>query len=323
MITSAQAPGKIILVGEHAVVYGRPAIAIPIFDVQAAARIEDGPPGRGCWIVAPQIGLHAPLATLGDEHPLALVLRLVLDHAQLSSPPDWTVTVTSQIPIASGLGSGAAISAALVRAALQHLTATPDAPIDPAVVSRLVFAGEELYHGTPSGIDNTVVAYAMPIWFMTGRDPARFEPARPFSFVIADSGIPAPTKETVGAVRRQWLAEPQRYEALFDAIAGVVADAHHALITGQADQLGRLFDRNQLLLGQLGVSSPGLETLIAAARGAGAMGAKLSGGGQGGNIIALVDDESAPAVVDALTAAGAKNVLVTHLAPTIPRDLRP
>lgn len=308
-MTTATAPGKIILAGEHAVVYGRPAIAAPVWERLAQATITSGPVGAGCTITAPDIRRRFRLASAATNEPLAVVTRLTLTHLQSAPNPDWQIEVRSQLPIASGLGSGAALSTALVRAIYTHLGHAPA----PAEVSALVYESERFYHGTPSGIDNTVIAYGMPVWFIKGQPPATFQAGQPLTLVIADSGVAAPTKETVGDVRQGWQREPARYERWFDEIGELVHATRQALETGELPGLGQLFDRNQALLAQLGVSSPRLEQLLAAARMAGAYGAKLSGGGRGGNVIALIDPPQATAVTNALLAAGARGVIVTTI----------
>jgi mevalonate kinase len=306
-MTTTTAPGKIILVGEHAVVYGRPAIAVPVWQVTATATISSAPWGAGCTIRARDIGLTLRLRDAGDDQPLALVTRLAMNKAGLTSEPDWLIELHSEIPIASGLGSGAAISTALVRAIFAHA----GQPITAEQVSDLVYESERFYHGTPSGIDNTVIAHAAPIWFVKGRAPIPFAAARPFTLIIADSGIQSPTKETVGDVRRAWLADTPTYERWFDEIAVIVHDARVAIEQGNLPRLGKLFDLNQELLVRLGVSSPPLQQLVAGARAAGALGAKLSGGGRGGNVIALVNEDRASAVAVAFLSAGAARVIET------------
>jgi len=301
------APGKVILLGEHAVVYGRPAIVVPVWQTVATAHVGAGEPGGGCVIVAHDLDETIRLAESGDAQPLALVTRLALAELGIAVEPDWRIDLSSTIPIAGGLGSGAAISTALVRA----IFAGAGQPATPQTVSRIVYESELIYHGTPSGIDNTVVAYGAPIWFVRGQPPEVFTPAAPFTLVIADSGIPSPTKETVGDVRTAWQAQPPRYEALFDAVAALVHAARRALAAGDLPTLGLLMDENQAILEQLGVSSAPLERLIAAAREAGALGAKLSGGGRGGNVTSLVALDCAAAVEQALLAAGAVRVIVT------------
>ena len=306
-MTSATAPGKIILLGEHAVVYGRPAIAAPVWETVATATVTDRAPGSGCLLVARDIDLHVTLCRAGDDNPLAVVTRLALQALDLGSDPDWQIELHSDIPIASGLGSGAALSTALVRALFAHAGRTAA----PEIVSALVYESERFYHGTPSGIDNTVVAHGMPIWFVKGLPPEPFAPAQPLMLAIADSGIRSPTKETVGEVRRSWQADPARYEAWFDAIGALVWQARRAIEGGDLPHLGASMNENQALLEKLGVSSPPLERMIAAARAAGALGAKLSGGGRGGNVIALVTPATTDDVVAALQAAGAQRVIVT------------
>jgi len=306
-MTIATAPGKIILVGEHAVVYGRPAIAVPVWERVATAKITPGPSGSGLWANAKDLGRTIRLAEASDEEPLALVVRLTLAQLDLPPDPDWQINVSSQIPIASGLGSGAALSAALVKVIYRHV----GQPVTPETVSRLVFESERLYHGTPSGIDNTVIAHGKPIWFVKGERAQPFVPSVPFTIVIADSGIAAPTKETVGDVRRSWQAAPTRYEAYFDRIQQIVTRVQIAIEQGELAALGALFDENQTVLEELEVSAAPLNALISAARQNGALGAKLSGGGRGGNVIALVTAARLDAVRRGLAAAGARQLITT------------
>ena len=304
----ATAPGKVILVGEHAVVYGRPAIAVPVRERVARATIHET--GGDCVLALLDLDREVRLLDAGDDEALAVVARATLARLGLPPNPGWRIELTSAIPIASGMGSGAALSAALVRAIYAEAGATPD----PAAVSELVYAGEEIYHGTPSGIDNTVVAYDRPVWFVKGSPPEVFTPGAPFRLAIADSGVASPTRTMVAGVRQRHAADPTRYDAWFDEIADLVWAARTAIEQGQPAQLGPLFDRNHALLAQIGVSTPLLDRLVQTARDAGAAGAKLSGGGGGGNVIALVDDVTAPAVVAALEAVGAVRVMVTTVA---------
>lgn len=314
-MTTATAPGKIILAGEHAVVYGRPAIAVPVWERLAQATITLAPMRSGCTLSAPDIKRRFRLNSVAASEPLAVITRLTLAHLHAEPNPDWQIEVRSQLPIASGLGSGAALSTALVRAIYTHLGHTPE----PAAVSALVYESERFYHGTPSGIDNTVIAYGMPVWFIKGQSPATFHASQPLTLVIADSGVSAPTKETVGDVRQGWQRDPAHYEGWFDEIGELVHATRRAIETGDLPMLGQLFNRNQAILAQLGVSSPRLEHLIAAARTVGAYGAKLSGGGRGGNLIALIEPAQATAVTDALLAAGARGVIVTTIGGVTPK----
>ena len=311
---SASAPGKVILFGEHAVVYGQPAIAVPVTQVRARAIVTAEPrqPAGSVLIQAPVIGLEARLAELPPQNPLASVARLVFAELGLSQPPALTIRVTSTIPVAAGLGSGAAVSVAIIRALSEFLGRRLPAER----VSSLAYEVEKLHHGTPSGIDNTVIAYARPVYFVRQQDGnliETFRVAKPFTILIADSGVPSPTAITVGDVRRAWQAEPDRYQRLFSTVGGIVRAARAAIESGEAGSLGPLMDENHALLCEIGVSSPELERLVRAARKAGALGAKLSGGGRGGNLIALVTPEIAGTVAQALRQAGATGIITTEV----------
>lgn len=311
---TAAAPGKIILFGEHAVVYGRPAIAVPVAGVKARAVVSANPRATAgqVHIQAPDINLEADLDKLPGSHPLAAAVRAVLTALGLSRSPACLIRVKSTIPVASGLGSGAAVTVALIRAYSAFL----GKPLPDEKVNALAFEIEKLHHGTPSGIDNTVITYALPVYFQ--RKPAgptieSFNVPEPFQIVIGDTGVRSPTAVSVGDVRKGWQAQPEYFERLFDKIGSVSADARKIIEAGQPSQLGSLMDENQTLLLQMGVSSDALDRLIQAARSAGALGAKLSGGGRGGNMIALVSDNTAEVVVQALKDAGAVRTLLTQV----------
>jgi mevalonate kinase len=307
-MVSASACGKVILFGEHAVVYGRPALAVPLTQVQATATIEPGE--SGVTIDAPDLNQTVSLERASPASPLATIVRLTLEHLQLR--PDTlrvNITINSTIPIASGLGSGAAVSTAIVRALAQWAQAT----LDEATVSALVFEVEKLHHGTPSGIDNTVIAYQQSVYFVRDEPIQLFNVATPFTVVVGNTGVAGSTKVAVSDVRQGWEADREQYEAWFDQIGAIVQQARAAIEIGALDQLGPLMDQNQALLRSINVSGLELERLIEAAKGAGAAGAKLVGGGRGGNMIALVNGQSIEAVTTALKNAGAVSMIVTEV----------
>jgi mevalonate kinase len=308
---SASAPGKIILFGEHAVVYNRPAIAVPVFQVSARAIVRAAPNATSgtVRIQAPNTGLDNQLSALPKEHPLASAILGVLDMLDITHPPACTVRVTSSIPVAAGLGSGAAVSVATIRA----FSAFLGRPLPDAKVSALAYEVEKIHHGTPSGIDNTVIVYRKPVYFLRGQPIETFQVSRAFTIVIGDTGISSPTGIAVADLRRLWEADPARYDSLFDRAGEIARAARQGIEAGKLETLGAMMDENQTLLRQMGVSSPELEALIKAARAAGASGAKLSGGGRGGNMIALVTAEGAPAVAHALHAAGAVRTIITEI----------
>lgn len=305
-MTSASAPGKIILFGEHAVVYGRPALAVPVIQVHADVEITDRD-SAGIWIDAPDIDLHAELNTLPSDHPLASVIHNLFFLSRISPFPKLNIKITSTIPVASGMGSGAAVTVALTRALSDHLHYS----MDDEQVNAFAYEIEKLYHGIPSGIDNTVVTYAQPVYFIKGQPIETFTVGTPFTIVIGDTGISAPTKESVGDVRKLWEANKTKWEKVFAEIEDISFSARHVIREGWVKMLGSLMDENHALLQELTVSSTELDQLISAARKAGALGAKLSGGGRGGNMIALVEVDQAEAVTQSLIEAGAKRTIIT------------
>ncbi len=305
----ASAPAKAILLGEHAVVYGQPAIAVPVTQLRAKVTVEPG--GEGVRLIARDLG-HSHIVGEGSPpeslKPLVALVESTLDYLG-GERPALTITVESAIPIARGLGSGAAVSVALVRGLAAHW----ERRLDPQEVSALVYEAERFHHGTPSGIDHTVIAYGRPIYFQRGQEPQFLRVGRPFLLAIADSGVESPTKAVVEEVRQARDREPRRYEALFKEIGALVQEAKKALEEGELDRLGHLMDRNHPLLRDLGVSSPSLDGLVRAAKKAGAIGAKLSGAGQGGCVIALVREENREEVASALRGEGAQMTIVTEV----------
>lgn len=308
---SAYAPGKIILFGEHAVVYGRPAIAVPVNEVQARAMIKAEPrqPAGSIRIQAPGVNLDKPLDELPEDHPLAAAVALALQALDVKRTPAFTLRVTSTIPIASGLGSGAAVTVAVLRAIASFFNRT----FVDEVVCSLAYEVERIHHGTPSGIDNTVVTYNKPVYFTQGKPPETFHIRQPFWLVIGDTGIASPTAASVGDVRKAWQKNRDHYESMFDSAGAIAGSARQSIETGTVEALGPLMDVNQGILKKIGVSSPELENLVNAARRAGAWGAKLSGGGRGGNMIALVPTEKVKLVSKALLDAGAVRTLATRV----------
>lgn len=341
-MASASAPGKIILFGEHAVVYGRPALAVPVGVVRASAdcltnermlstdcgtderigstdretdeRIKTDLGGKwaeSVLIEAPDIKLFTSLGDLQREqpdHPLATVIMRVFQALGVVPPP-MTIRVTSTIPVASGLGSGAAVSVAVIRSIAETL----QRPFSDEQVNQIAYDVEKLHHGTPSGIDNTVITYNRPVYFVRGQPIQTFRVAKAFMVAIADTGVFASTRESVGDVRKLWEADQSRWERVFDQVGAIAQAAKKAIENGETNQLGALMDSNHALLQEMTVSCPELDTLVAAAKAAGAEGAKLSGGGRGGNMIALVSPHSAENVSAALKSAGAKNVIISQI----------
>jgi len=227
----------------------------------------------------------------------------------IPSHSPFTIHVTSTIPVASGLGSGAAVSVAVIRALSEFL----GHQLTDEQVNGIAYEVEKLHHGTPSGIDNTVITYAKPVYFIKGQPIETFHVGAPFTIIIADTGISALTKESVGDVRKLWEADKRKWEKVFDEIGEIVKAAKEKIETGDWTALGPLMDANHALLQKLTVSSAELDRLVEAGRRSGALGAKMSGGGRGGNMIALVQVERAEEVAQALRSAGARHKIVSTI----------
>ena len=310
-ITYAKAPAKVILFGEHAVVYGQPAIAMPVTRVNATARILpliDAPQGQ-IQVQAPDIQLDKKLTDLPEDHPLAAAIRLTLTAIAPVHLPSLSVQISSTIPVAAGMGSSAATSVAIIHA----LSTFFGAHLSSEQISDLAFEVEKLHHGTPSGIDNNVIAHQQPVYFIKDQPIEFLKINNPTHWIVADTDEKTPTREAVAGVRERYQADPAAYTPILSAIGEITRQAREPLASGDLALLGPLLNENQDQLRMLGVSCDSLDGLIAAALQAGAFGAKLSGGGLGGNIISLANPENAQSIAAALEQAGARHVITTIL----------
>ena len=238
------------------------------------------------------------------------VATLIVEKLGLSGV-GMRVDVFPHLPRASGLGASAALAVAIIRAVADRF----DVELTEEQVSNLAFECEQIVHGTPSGIDNTVATFGRPILYRrAGEGAAASEirdvvSPRPIPVVIGLTGVRSLTSHTVGLVRAARERHPARYEAIFSQIDELVLAGADALRRGDAAELGELMNMNHGLLGALQVSSPELEALVGVARRAGALGAKLTGGGGGGAMIAVAEPGAAESVGSAMRQAG----FVTYL----------
>ena len=215
-IIYCKAPGKIILFGEHAVVFGQPGIAIPVTKVNASVHIYPtitGTSGK-IHIQAPDIGLDADLDALPCDHPIAHAVQLSIDACSPISIPSFTLQVTSTIPMAAGMGSGAAVSTAIIQAVSSFLGKVQSK----SELSDLTYQVEKIHHGTPSGIDNAVIAYQKPVYFLKDHPIQFLRIEQPTHWIIADTGETTPTHETVQAVRDLYLSDEDKYGAIISKL---------------------------------------------------------------------------------------------------------
>ncbi|HET9817742.1 MAG TPA: hydroxymethylglutaryl-CoA reductase, degradative [Rhodanobacteraceae bacterium] len=290
--------GKAILLGEHAVVYGRHAIAVPV-PMAIRARAEESKDGT--QLIIPRWGVEQRLVP-GTKHPGSLLqsLELILANLELTDRP-LRIQVYPNLPRANGLGGSAALAVAVIRALDRHC----ELGLTDSQICALSYECERVAHGTPSGIDNTVATYGQPLLFQRG-DPPVVEPlhfAKPLPMVIGLSGVESLTARTVRRVREAWQRNRKLYERIFDEIDSLAMQGIKALDAWDLQQFGELMNICQGQLNALQVSSWELEEMIQVARANGALGAKLTGGGGGGAMIALCPDDPGR-VVRALQQAG-------------------
>lgn len=295
---SYAACGKAILLGEHFVVYGAAAVAVPLTGVQTTVTVTPLPaPQSSCWV-------DPTLSPAESE----LAARL-LHHARrrLGSTRPVAVRAHSTIPRGCGLGSSASLAVALCGA----LARAEERSLSSEELRAHAHALEELVHGTPSGIDDATVAWATPLSFRKGATPQRLHSPIDLTLVLASSGKAATTREAVARVADTRLADPDGFAALCQAAAQQVSLGMAALGRGDRADLGGAMNEMQRLLGLVGVSTPALESLVQTALSAGARGAKLTGAGLGGFMLALVDGDQVDHVSRALRVDGAEHILVT------------
>jgi hydroxymethylglutaryl-CoA reductase len=305
--------GKIILLGEHSVVYGRHAIAAPIgLSIQAEVSTK----ASGTELVIARWDTDAAYDPIGAQ--LAEQVTALITKRLGLAGRGMRVDVFPHLPRASGLGASAALAVSIIRAMADRFGLS----IGDDEVSSLAFDCERIVHGTPSGIDNTVATFGRPILFRKtgvafgGAIPASawagsaaaeiqdIVTPHPIPIVIGLTGVRSLTSHTVGIVRAAWEKNPARYETIFSQIDELALAGTDALRRGDVAELGELMNVNHGLLGALQVSSPELEALVGIARRAGALGAKLTGGGGGGAMIAVAEPGAAESVGSAMRQAG-------------------
>jgi mevalonate kinase len=315
----ASAPGKVLLLGEHAVVYGHPALAAAL-GRRVFVDVEEDPSGPTIELIAPATSNStsnspSPSAfpspspstspfpstspspsTFPSPSPSSFptppeLLRAASDLADAAgAPPRFRARVRSELPLGGGLGSSAALGVALARAFAQ--LAGWDCPIERA--EDLALRLERVFHGAPSGVDPAVCARGGVIVFRRGEpnEVERVTLRRPLHLAIVLTGVVRGTRSTVLPLSARRAERPVLYDPMLAFLGELARGGASALERGDLQDLGVRFDAAHGVLGALGVSCPELEEAVAALRRAGALGAKLTGAGGGGAAIGLARDAS-------------------------------
>lgn len=298
--------GKIILMGEHAVVYGEPAIAIPF----SAARIKTNIiEGKGSVILDCDLYkgslFNAPKRLFG----LVYIIRKITEDFG-EELKDFNINIESNIPLERGMGSSAAVSVATIRALYEYFGKN----LAKSNLIKLTNISEKINHGNPSGIDSAVIIGEASIYYLKKAPPMALGINLDSYLIVADTGIPGQTKEAVKSVKRLILSNPQRGKSLIKGLGILAKETKEILKVKDSVALGRLMTEAHQILDELEVSNDTLNHLVNVARESGALGAKLTGGGLGGCIIALASTkEEAQFISDRLLANGANNTWISYM----------
>lgn len=288
LLMTACGYGKIILFGEHFVVYGVPAIASAL-ELKVEAEIV--PEEKG--IAADDLLTGRKVFYRRDEAPIIDLMPIFLKQFNLSEKERFYIKLRSNVPRYGGLGSSAALVVAVARAMSDYFKRG----FDDYKINEIAYEAEKYFHRTPSGVDNTVATFGGVLWFEKNMEggPNRIERLKfkkPVEVVIGNTGITRDTGEVVQGVRNRKEKNPEKYEKIFSEVKKLVHNSRDALLENDLPRVGRLMDENHQLLRKIEVSCGELDTLCETALSSGAFGAKLTGGGMGGFMIALTPGNS-------------------------------
>ncbi|MEM7137058.1 MAG: mevalonate kinase [Myxococcota bacterium] len=267
--------GKVILLGEHAVVHGYPAIAAGI---ERGVRTEATEHHEDVLTLSPW---NLDVRPNANGEPLERAFALALDSYQ--GRPNLRVDARVELPAGAGLGCSAAIGVAVLDAIDERL----GRPRTRESLAEAALAWERVFHGNPSGVDNTMSAIGGVALFQKGQALTPLQSNKPLHLAIGNSGQSPSTKEMVASVARQLAEDEPRVTQSFEAIEVLVRNAKLAIEAGDHIALGQLLDLNHTILSSLMLCTTELDGLCQAARAAGALGAKMTGGGGGGCMVAL------------------------------------
>jgi len=273
--------GKVILFNEHFVVYGIPAIASAI-DKKTIAEVKK--------CEGKDFIIHDDReATPGyKEEKLEQQKESIIRIKKAMGIDDCIeIWLHGDLKAASGVGASAASCAAIARAIADEFGLN----LSDERINEIAYEGEKAYHGSPSGIDNTCATFGGLVWFIKGKGMERLQIEKPVEIVMGDTGIVANTKKAVAGVRERKEKYKEKYEQIFNEAEKLAYEAREALLKMDWEKVGQLMNKNHELLQQIEVSCKELNFLVEIARENGAYGAKMTGGGLGGYMVALTPGE--------------------------------
>lgn len=271
---------KIILMGEHSVVYGQPAIALPLPNVTTTVVMTANDDHQ--QLVESRY-FNGPLNNLPDEMKgIAKLINELMNHFN-GVQDGWTMKITSDIPAERGMGSSAACAVAIIRAIFDYY----NEPIDRQALLQWADVEEKITHRSPSGLDAATVSSNDPVWFKKGAKGTPITLNLDATMVIADTGIKGATREAINTVKDKLLQEPDATNALLTKLGELTEDSRIAVANNQTTLLGKKLTAAHHVLDQLGVSDQKLNRLVQVALDHDALGAKLTGGGRGGCMFAI------------------------------------
>jgi len=300
-----QSHGKTIIMGEHAVVYGYPAFAIPLLSTPVIVKMKQS--SESSLISKYYAGKIDKMPdNLSGVKFLINLLDQKLNHQQVH----YMITIDSGLPIERGMGSSAAIDAAVTRAFFDFF----NEDLDHQTLLDYVNQSETVTHGKASGLDALTVSSEDPIKFGKNVAPKHFNFNSDGFIVIADSGVKGRTKETVADVRKMYDQNNQQTGAYLKQLGDYATEAMYYLTTGNLKKLGLAFTLANEVLTKLNLAIPKTDKLIDAANHAGALGSKITGGGRGGCIISLARNlTNAQMIQKALLKSGAEQTWIQPL----------
>lgn len=272
---------KIILMGEHSVVYGQPAIALPLPSVQLSVTLSSRQDNQR---IIKSRYYHGSLENLPSSMIGIKKLIDTLSARFNDQETGWDLKIESQLPAERGMGSSAASAIAIIRAFFDYY----DEPLDRTLLLQLADVEEQITHRSPSGLDAATVSSDKPLFYVKGWIGVPIEMNLDASLVIADTGKKGATKEAILAVKDELKNNNEKAEEHIKHLGELVNQTKGYLAQNDIVKLGDALNFAQTDLAALNVSDPALDHLIHVARDNGALGAKLTGGGRGGCMIALM-----------------------------------